>query len=82
MQEYLHRLEDALAELKRLRDQYTLGDLKRDRLLEWALRYGLLESIQIIIDIIRFPGNHSACEKARAHTQVRPTRQTTFFPIM
>jgi len=51
MQEYLHRLEDALAELRRLRDQYTLEDLKRDRLLEWALRYGLLESIQIIIDI-------------------------------
>ncbi len=51
MQEHLHRLEDALAELKRLRAQYTLEELQRDRLLEWALRYGLFECIQITVDI-------------------------------
>lgn len=28
-----------------------MKDIKRDKTKEWALRYGLLESIQIVIDL-------------------------------
>jgi len=51
MNERLVQLEDNIAELYRLQSKYTIGDIRNDRTKEWALRYGLLESIQIVIDI-------------------------------
>ncbi len=51
MRERLQRLEGTLRELRRFRQRYTLEDIDRDPHLEWALRYGLLEAIQMVIDI-------------------------------
>lgn len=51
MRERLQRLEVLLRELHRFRQRYALDDIHRDPHLEWALRYGLLEAIQIVIDI-------------------------------
>jgi uncharacterized protein YutE (UPF0331/DUF86 family) len=51
MRERLQRLETNVRELKRFREVYTLEDVRRDPHLQWALRYGLLEAIQIVIDV-------------------------------
>ena len=47
----LMRLEENLKTLKQLKKNYTLDDFISDKVDEWGLRYGLLESIQIIIDL-------------------------------
>lgn len=44
-------MENNVAELRELKSAYSPSDIKRDKKKEWALRYGLLESIQIVIDL-------------------------------
>lgn len=51
MNKRLQTLENNVAELRKLKSSYSLSDIKRDKKKEWALRYGLLESIQIVIDL-------------------------------
>lgn len=51
MQSRLQRLEANVRELQRFRQTYSLENITHDPHLEWALRYGLLEAIQIVIDI-------------------------------
>lgn len=34
-----------------MKAEYSVTDIRQDKTREWALRYGLLESIQIVIDI-------------------------------
>lgn len=51
MNRRLQQLENNVARLKEIGDAYSIADIKRDTTKEWALRYGLLESIQIMIDI-------------------------------
>ena len=66
----LTRLEENLKTLKQLKENYTLEDFTSDKIDEWGLRYGLLESIQIIIDLachvvaeknLGSPKNYSEC---------------------
>ncbi len=40
-----------MRELARFRQMYSPEDVRRDPHLEWALQYGLLEAIQIVIDL-------------------------------
>ena len=50
----LHRienLEENIASLKELKRKVSLEDIQKNKFDEWALRYGIFESIQIIIDI-------------------------------
>ncbi len=47
----LIQLENNIAELERFAHSYSVDDLKSDTTKQWALRYGFLESIQIIIDV-------------------------------
>lgn len=47
----LEQLEDNISELDKIRKTWTIEDLKEEKHSEWSLRYGLLESIQIVIDI-------------------------------
>jgi uncharacterized protein YutE (UPF0331/DUF86 family) len=49
--ERLRQLETNIAELSAFRQSHTIGDIRQDTIKQWALRYGLLESIQIVIDI-------------------------------
>ena len=49
MEERLAQLEVAIHEPERLRRMYSPDDVYRNRHLDWALRYGLLEAIQIVI---------------------------------
>jgi uncharacterized protein YutE (UPF0331/DUF86 family) len=51
MIERLALLENNIEELINFKNKYKLSDLKDQKNLEWALRYGFMESIQIIIDI-------------------------------
>lgn len=48
----LKRLEENLMILSSIKDNYSLDDLISDKVDEWGLRYGLFESIQIIIDLL------------------------------
>ena len=51
MNRRLQTLENNIAELRKMHADYTVQDIQRDKTKEWALRYGLLESIQIVIDL-------------------------------
>lgn len=51
MLERLSRLEENVAQLQRFRATHRLEAVRADRHLEWSLRYGLLEAIQIVIDV-------------------------------
>lgn len=51
MLDRLKLLEKNVVDLRALRQKVTINDFRSDRHLEWALRYGLFESIQIVIDI-------------------------------
>lgn len=51
MRERLLCLDVNVRELARFRQMYSHEDVRRDPHLEWALRYGLLEAIQIVIDL-------------------------------
>lgn len=66
----LNRLEENLKILKSIKDDYSLDDMIADKVDEWGLRYGLFESIQIIIDLachitaeknLGTPKNYSDC---------------------
>ncbi len=51
MLERLTHLEENIVSLKELQSKISLDDIKNNKFDEWALRYGIFESIQIIIDI-------------------------------
>lgn len=51
MNRRLQQLENNVAELERIKNEFTADEILDDKTKEWALRYGLLESIQIVIDI-------------------------------
>lgn len=66
----LKRLEENLRELNNFKKNYKLEDVIADKVDEWGLRYGLFESIQIIIDLacsfvseknLGMPQNYSEC---------------------
>ena len=47
----LKQLEENIKLLGTLKELFTLEEVKQNRRYEWELRYGLFESIQILIDI-------------------------------
>ena len=51
MKTRLQTLENNIIQLEKFREKQTIHDITDDKTKEWALRYGLLESIQIMIDI-------------------------------
>jgi len=51
MLERLKLLEENIAGLLEFRRKTSLEDILHDKSREWALRYGLIETIQIVIDI-------------------------------
>lgn len=51
MLERLIQLETNVVELEKFRQKYALDEIKNDLQVQWILRYGLFESIQIVIDI-------------------------------
>jgi len=51
MLERLYQLERNVVELEKFRQKYTANDIVNDIHIQWALRYGLFESIQIVIDV-------------------------------
>jgi uncharacterized protein YutE (UPF0331/DUF86 family) len=66
----LKRLEENLITLSTIKANYSLDDIIGDKVDEWGLRYGLFESIQIIIDLacsliaeknLGTPKNYSDC---------------------
>lgn len=66
----LTRLEENLKTLEQFRNSYSLDDIISNKIDEWGLRYGLFESIQIIINIscsivanknLGTPKNYSEC---------------------
>lgn len=70
IEDKLKRLEENLRSLSSIKKDYTLEDIQNDKIDEWGLRYGLFESIQIIIDIscglaaeknLGIPKNYSEC---------------------
>lgn len=51
MIERLKILENNVKELQVLKNKFRIGDIRSDKSKEWALRYGFLETIQIVIDV-------------------------------
>ena len=50
MLERLIQLEENIKGLEAIRRDHTLADFSSSRELQWAVRYGLIETIQIVID--------------------------------
>ena len=66
----LKRLEENLRILSKIKEEYSIDDIIADKVDEWGLRYGLFESIQIVIDLacgcvaeknLGVPKNYSEC---------------------
>ncbi len=51
MLQRVEKLEENITYLGKLKERYSLDDIKSNKLDEWSLRYGVFESIQIVIDI-------------------------------
>ena len=51
MLERLRALEENIAELRKFKKRFSLKEIQNDKMIQWSLRYGLLESIQILIDL-------------------------------
>jgi uncharacterized protein YutE (UPF0331/DUF86 family) len=51
MHDRLKILEENITELALFKKEHPLEEIKKTRTSGWALRYGFLESIQIVIDI-------------------------------
>jgi len=49
--EKLKVLEENIHYLRTFKESHSLDDVLRDKMLEWAIRYGIFESIQIVIDV-------------------------------
>lgn len=47
----LKNLEENIVSLEKMSQQFSAESLKENKFDEWALRYGIFESIQIVIDI-------------------------------
>jgi len=65
MLERLKQLEKNLEELKRFKKKTSLKEVHQDIQKQWILRYGLFESIQIVIDV--------SCHLAVRHNLGNPT---------
>lgn len=51
MRDKLERLEENLTLLKKIRLDYSLAQIENSKGMQWEIRYGLLETIQIVIDV-------------------------------
>ncbi|HIP27139.1 MAG TPA: DUF86 domain-containing protein [Flavobacteriaceae bacterium] len=80
--EKLKHLEDNINVLREIKSSVTLEELKVNKRYEWEVRYGLLESIQVVIDIacklssqynLGNPKNYRACiELLQQHKYLSP----------
>ncbi len=51
MLDRLGQLEENISELEKIRETFDISRIQMEKVPEWALRYGLFESIQIVIDV-------------------------------
>ena len=51
MQKKIQRLEENLMVLESIYTQNSLDDITTNTAVQWAIRYGIMESVQIVIDI-------------------------------
>ena len=51
MLQRIEKLEENIQSLRRFKKEHTVESVRRNRFDEWALRYGLFESIQMLIDL-------------------------------
>ncbi len=82
MLERLKQLEINVSELESFKAKFNVNEIKEDIQKEWVLRYGLLESIQIVIDISCYlankinlgnPQTYSECvELLKKHGYIHP----------
>ena len=92
MFERLQRLEENIVQLQRFRDMHSLEDARKDRHLEWSLRYGLLEAIQIVVDVschlvsrdnLGMPSTYSECiELLQQAGYIRDTLASTLLGMV
>lgn len=47
----IENLEENIYNLKKLKEKVSVDEIAKNKFDEWALRYGVFESIQIVIDI-------------------------------
>lgn len=47
----IENLEENIYNLKKLKEKVSVDEIAKNKFDEWALRYGIFESIQIVIDI-------------------------------
>ena len=72
--EKLGHLEENINILREIKASVTLEELKVNKRYEWELRYGLLESIQVVIDI--------ACKLSSQYNLGNPNNYRTCIELL
>jgi len=87
----LKQLEENLSLLRELKEECGINSLKNDKRVEWELRYGLFESIQILIDIsckivnsrnLGYPKNYRECLELLAQSGYIDTEKLNIYRQM
>jgi len=65
----LENLEENIATLNTFKQKFTIEDVKTNKIDEWSLRYGIFESIQIVIDIACHLSNRYNLGSAKTYTE-------------
>ena len=68
MIERLEQLEENIGYLKKMKATYSIEEIKANKFDEWSLRYGVFESIQIVIDIACHLSNRYNLGIAKTYT--------------
>lgn len=68
MLERLEQLEENIGYLKKMKATYSIEEIKANKFDEWSLRYGVFESIQIVIDIACHLSNRYNLGIAKTYT--------------
>jgi len=66
--ERLEQLEENIGYLKKMKATYSIEEIKANKFDEWSLRYGVFESIQIVIDIACHLSNRYNLGIAKTYT--------------
>ena len=69
MLQRLENLEENIATLNTFKQKFTIEDVKTNKIDEWSLRYGIFESIQIVIDIACHLSNRYNLGSAKTYTE-------------
>ncbi len=65
----VQKLEENILYLKKMKKEFSLDEVASNKFNEWSLRYGIFESIQIVIDIACYISNRYNLGSSKSYSQ-------------